>query len=134
MGITLFDTRRRKKSDFIPNDSSLVKIYVCGITPYGPSHLGHARCYIVFDILIRWLKSRGYNIQYVRNFTDIDDKIIAKALEENVEYSVISERYIHEYSKNMRELNVLEPNEEPKVTETIPEIIKLIEINYFLPC
>jgi len=127
VALRLYDTRRRKKEVFAPLNPPEVSMYVCGITPYGPSHLGHARCYIVFDVLFRWLKARGWDVTYVRNYTDIDDKIINAANEEGVEVTEVAERCITSYIEDMDSLNVLRPDYEPRVTETIPEIIAMID-------
>ena len=125
--LRLYDTRRRKKENFVPLTPPKVSMYVCGITPYGPSHLGHARCYVVFDVLFRWLKARGWDVTYVRNYTDIDDKIINTANEEGIKAAEVAERCIASYIEDMDALNVLRPDHEPRVTETIPEIIDMID-------
>jgi cysteinyl-tRNA synthetase len=100
-------------------------MYVCGITAYDLSHIGHARAYITFDIIYRYLRKLGYNVIYVRNFTDIDDKIIKKANEEGMSAGEISSKYIKEYREDMAALSVLNPTYEPRATETIPEMINL---------
>ncbi len=130
----LTNTLSRKKEVFSPNEDKHVKLYVCGITPYDYSHLGHGRAYINFDILVRLLKFLEYKITFVRNFTDIDDKIINKALQEGraqTDFKIIADRYIEAYHKDMYQLNCLEPDYEPRVTQYIEEIItftqKLIE-------
>ena len=86
MVLRIYDTRSRIKKKFIPIVEGEVSIYVCGITPYSPSHLGHARQAISFDIITRWFRKLGFNVIYITNFTDIDDKIIKVALEENVDF------------------------------------------------
>lgn len=128
MALVLFDTRRRGKHAFAPAEPGHVRMYVCGITPYGPSHLGHARCYIVFDVLHRWLEVSGYTVNYVRNFTDIDDKIITSANEYGVDVGQWAQRFIDTYASDMAELQVLGADSEPRVTDTIPQIIELISI------
>ena len=127
MPLRIHDTRRRRKEEFTTLESGKVNMYVCGITPYGPSHLGHARCYVAFDIVHRWLEAKGYDVLYVQNFTDIDDKILVVAEEEGVEFSVVSERYIEAYFSNMDALNVLRADEYPRVTGTIPGIIEMVQ-------
>lgn len=101
-------------------------MYVCGITPYSPSHLGHARCYLAFDVVHRWLEASGYEVDYVQNFTDIDDKILNISESECVDYSVVSNRNIKDYYEVMDSMNVLRADHYPRVTENIPEIIDMI--------
>lgn len=128
MNISLTNTLSRKKELFSPADANKVKLYVCGITPYDYSHLGHGRAYINFDLLVRLLKFLGHNVTFVRNFTDIDDKIINKAIQEGIPdgFRTIAERYIDAYHQDMYQLNCLTPNYEPRVTQYIPEIIDFI--------
>jgi cysteinyl-tRNA synthetase len=102
-------------------------MYVCGITPYSPSHLGHARCYVAFDIVHRWLEAKGYDVTYVQNFTDVDDKIINQANEEGIEFQEVAERNIIDYYSAMDALNVLRADHYPRVSGTIPGIISMIE-------
>ncbi len=123
----IYNTIASSKELFKPINGSKVSMYVCGITAYDLSHIGHARAYITFDIIYRYLKYLGYNVIYVRNFTDIDDKIIKRANEENASVSSISAKYIGEYRKDMDALSVLPPTYEPRATETIKEIIDLIK-------
>ena len=123
--IYIFNTLSLSKERFKPINEDKVLMYVCGITAYDLSHIGHARAYITFDIIYRFLKSAGYNVIYVRNFTDIDDKIIKKANEEKKTTEAVSSKYIDEYHKDMNTLNVLSPSYEPKATETIPEMIEV---------
>ncbi len=107
-----------------------VKLYVCGITPYDFSHIGHGRCYVVFDMIYRYLLFLGYDVQYCRNFTDIDDKLLIKAEKEfgdAFQYGQIAQRYIDAYHQDMKALNCLSPNYEPRVTQTIPQIIAFVE-------
>ena len=103
-----------------------VGIYVCGITPYSPSHIGHARQAIAFDIIVRWLRYSGYKVNHITNFTDIDDKIIAIANDEEVDFLEVANRNIEDYFEVMNLLNVLPADAYPRVTETIPEIISMI--------
>ena len=104
-----------------------VGLYACGITPYSPSHIGHARQAISFDIIVRWLRKRGFAVNYITNFTDVDDKIISAANEEGVDFLEISNRYIEDYFRSMDALNVIRADAYPRVTETIPEIIEMVE-------
>jgi len=101
-------------------------MYVCGITPYTPSHLGHARCYLAFDVVHRWLEASGYDVDYVQNFTDIDDKILAISDAEEVDYSEVANRNIADFYEVMDAMNVLRADSYPRVTETIPEIIDMV--------
>ncbi len=103
-------------------------MYVCGITAYDEAHLGHARAAVVFDVLYRFLKYLGYEVTYVRNFTDVDDKIINRAKKEGRSWREIAEHYIREYREEMRELGVLDPDVEPRATEHIPEMLDLIKV------
>jgi cysteinyl-tRNA synthetase len=104
-----------------------VGIYVCGVTVYDFSHIGHARAAVVFDIIVRYLKHKGYEVTYVRNYTDVDDKIINKAQKQGVDAGTIAERYIEEYDRDMESLKVEKPTVTPRATEHIPEMIGLIE-------
>ncbi len=123
--IYIYNTLSLSKELFKPINKDRVLMYVCGITAYDLSHIGHARAYITFDVIYRYLTKLGYKVIYVRNFTDIDDKIIKKANEENSSVEKISSKYIGEYQKDMNALNVLTPSYEPKATETINEMISL---------
>ena len=97
MVLRIYDTRSRMKKNFTPLLEGEVSIYVCGITPYSPSHLGHARQAISFDIITRWFRKLGFKVTYITNFTDIDDKIIKVALEENIDFQEVSKRNIENY-------------------------------------
>ena len=127
MAIRVFDTRSRKKRKLVTLEEKKVGLYACGITPYSPSHIGHARQAISFDIIVRWLRKRGFEVNYVTNFTDVDDKIIAAANEEGVGFLEISNKYIDDYFESMDALNVGRADAYPRVTETIPEIIEMVE-------
>ncbi|MBU4269352.1 cysteine--tRNA ligase [Candidatus Dependentiae bacterium] len=129
MKLILTNTLTRKKESFVPLKDKNVGMYVCGVTPYADSHIGHGRCYVNFDILFRLLKFLQYDVTYVRNITDIDDKLINKAKEETgniLDYLQISQKYTKNFWNDMQELNNLKPTYEPKVTENIQEIIKFI--------
>jgi cysteinyl-tRNA synthetase len=115
-----------KKEDFIPLHEKKVGMYVCGVTVYDLCHIGHARSAIVFDTIYRYLRYRGYEVTFVRNFTDIDDKIIKRANEEKVDFKTIAERYIGEFNIDMGQLGLEKPSVEPRATEHIPEMIQLI--------
>lgn len=124
----IYNTLTREKEEFIPIEEKKVRMYVCGPTVYNYIHIGNARPAIFFDTVRRYFIYKGYEVNYVQNFTDVDDKIINKAIEEGVDSKEISERYILEYKKDMESLNVLEATYHPKATEEIHEMIKLIEI------
>ncbi|MCH2646331.1 MAG: cysteine--tRNA ligase [Candidatus Thalassarchaeum sp.] len=126
MTLRVSDTRTREKREFSPLNEGRVSMYVCGITPYSPSHLGHARCYLAFDLVHRWLEASGYEVDYVQNFTDIDDKILNISESEGVDFSVVSNRNIDDYFEVMDAMNVLRADHYPRVTETISEIIDMI--------
>jgi cysteinyl-tRNA synthetase len=127
MSLRIYNTLKGKKEEFVPVNKDKVGIYVCGPTVYDTSHIGHARSVVVFDTVFRWFKYLGYEVSYVRNFTDVDDKIIKKSNETGEECSTITEKYIKEFHNEMDALNVLRPDVEPKATEHIDHIIKFIE-------
>ena len=125
--IKIYNTQIRRKEVFTPLAGNSVRMYVCGVTVYDLSHVGHARSAIVFDVIRRYLTFLGYQVRFVKNFTDVDDRIIRRAIEEGVPAAVISERYIEEYRKDMAALGVGAADEEPKATEHIVDMIALIE-------
>jgi cysteinyl-tRNA synthetase len=104
-----------------------VKMYVCGVTPYSESHLGHAMCYIIFDTLRRYLEFRGFKIKHVQNYTDIDDKLIARAEREGLPMADVAERYIKEFEHDIAELNIQPAHVYPRATEEVPAIIDMIK-------
>ncbi|MBE5923556.1 MAG: cysteine--tRNA ligase [Lachnospiraceae bacterium] len=124
----IYNTLTRTKQDFVPINDGKVGIYVCGPTVYDYIHIGNARPMIVFDTLRRYLLYKGYDVNYVSNFTDVDDKIIKRANEEGVPSSEISERFIAEVKKDMKDLNVMEATTHPKATEEIPDMIEMIKV------
>lgn len=124
----LYNTLTRKKEEFIPLTDGEVKIYACGPTVYNYIHIGNSRPLCVFDVLRRYLEYIGYNVTFVQNFTDVDDKIIKKAVEENNDFLTVSKKYIEEYKKDSKGLNVKEATFHPKATENIDEIINIITI------
>ena len=128
--LKLTNTLTGMKEPFNPIQQSRVKMYVCGITPYAASHVGHGRCYVTFDLLYRVLLFLGYQVTYCRNFTDIDDKLINKAekeLGDPLRYKEIANRFIAAYHADMRALNCSSPNYEPRVTDHIQDIITFVE-------
>ncbi|MFQ5830550.1 MAG: cysteine--tRNA ligase [Candidatus Methylomirabilia bacterium] len=127
MALKIYNTLTRTKEEFVPLAPGEARIYVCGVTVYDLAHVGHARSALVFDVIQRYLRYKGYRVRYVKNFTDVDDKIIKRAQEEGVPASGLAERYIEEYRKDMAALGVQEPDVEPKATEHIPQMIRLVE-------
>lgn len=129
MGINMkvFNTLSRQKEEFVPLQEGKVSMYVCGPTVYNLIHIGNARPMIIFDTARRYMEHKGYEVNYVSNFTDVDDKIIKKANEEGVDPSVISERYIAECRKDMEALNVKEATTHPKATQEIDGMIEMIQ-------
>lgn len=116
-----------KLEEFIPLEENKVKMYVCGPTVYDKAHLGHARCYITWDVLYRYLKFLGYNATYCRNVTDVDDKILKKADIQGVEPEVITKEFYDSFSASMKGLNCLKPDIEPRATKTIGEMIAMVK-------
>ena len=123
----IFNTLTRRREEFVPLRPPEVRMYICGITVYDLCHIGHARSVIVFDVIQRYLRFRGYRVTFVRNFTDVDDKIIRRAGQEGVEAHVVSERYIEEFRRDMEAIGVRAADLEPKATEHIPQMVSLIE-------
>jgi cysteinyl-tRNA synthetase len=126
MAIRVYNTLTGQKEELVPLRAGHIGLYVCGVTVYDHAHLGHARSYIAFDAIYRHLRHRGYDVTYVRNFTDCDDKIIRRANELGVPAEEVSERYIDSFRTDAEALGLAPPNVEPKVTEHIPEILGLI--------
>ena len=117
----------RRKEEFVPLTPGKVKMYVCGPTVYNLIHIGNARPMIVFDTVRRYFEYKGYEVQYVSNFTDVDDKIIKRALEEGVDARVISDRYIEECKKDMASLNVKPATVHPQATQEIDGMLSMIQ-------
>ncbi len=123
----IYNTLSKRKEDFVPLEEGKVKMYVCGPTVYNLIHIGNARPMIVFDTVRRYMEHKGYEVNFVSNFTDVDDKIIKQAIAEGVEASVISERYIAECKKDMQAMNVKPATTHPKATEEICGMLDMIE-------
>ena len=121
----LYNTLARGKMEFTPLRPGQVFLYVCGITAYDLCHIGHARSAVVFDVLVRYLRSQGLDVTFIRNFTDVDDKIIRRANELGLESSDVAEKYIQEFYVDMDRLNILRADIEPRCTEHIPEMIEV---------
>ena len=126
--IKIFNTFTSKKENFKPITEKHVKMYVCGMTVYDDCHVGHARVLIVFDLIYRWFLNSGYDVTYVRNITDIDDKIIKKSNDEGCHFKELTARYIESMQEDSKVLNIIPPTFQPKATEAISSMIKMISI------
>jgi cysteinyl-tRNA synthetase len=127
MIVSIYNTKSGKKEPFSPLEKGHIKLYVCGITAYDYCHIGHARSTLVFDMIVRYLRYRGFKVTYVRNFTDIDDKIIKRAQEQHTTTEELANRFIEAFQEDMKSLGNEPPTMEPKATENIPEIIAMIK-------
>jgi cysteinyl-tRNA synthetase len=123
----LYNSLTRTKEQFVPIQPKKIGMYVCGITVYDHCHIGHARSMVCFDVIVRYMRSQGYEVNFVRNITDIDDKIIVRANERGIPIDELTAHYIAAMHEDMRALNILPPNHEPRATEHIDSIIHLIE-------
>jgi len=123
----IYNTKLQKKVKLCSLTPKKIKIYVCGVTVYNDCHIGHARTYVAFDTIIRFLEYSGYEVEYVRNITDIDDKIIKQALVENVDFTEITQRYIQSMQEDFALLGLQAPTHEPLATDYVPQMISLIE-------
>ena len=128
MTLKIYNTQTRRLEPFVPLLPGIVTMYCCGVTVYDYCHLGHARSYIVWDLVRRYLQWQGYEVTYVQNFTDIDDKILKRAQQEGVSMADISQRFIADYFADIRPLNVMDADEYPRVTDNIPGIQQLIQV------
>jgi len=124
--LKIYNTYTNKKEEFKPIEPNKVRMYVCGMTVYDLCHLGHARVLVVFDMVTRYFKSQGYDVNYVRNVTDIDDKIIARANENGEDFNDLTNRFIEAMHEDSAALGVLPPDEEPRATASMDDIIKMI--------
>jgi cysteinyl-tRNA synthetase len=127
MALKIFNTLSGEKEEFVPLKAGEVRMYVCGVTVYDSAHIGHARSLLTFDVIYRYLNFLGYDVRFVRNFTDVDDKIIKKANEEGVSSETITARYIKEFYRDAEAIGLLQPAVEPRATSHVPEIIALIQ-------
>jgi len=127
MALKIFNTLSGEKDEFVPLTPGRVRMYVCGVTVYDSAHLGHCRFLITFDVIYRYLRFLGFDVTYVRNFTDVDDKIIKRANEEQVSWETITQRYIGEFHQDGEALGLFAPSVEPLATQHIAEIIDIIE-------
>ncbi len=127
MPIIIYNTKTKKKDALVPLIPGQVSMYVCGVTVYDDCHLGHARSALTFDMIRRYLEFSGYQVTYVRNFTDIDDKILNRAKQEDVPWHEISERYIQNFYRDMGALGITRPSAEPRATEHMQDILHMVE-------
>ena len=127
MALRVYNTLTGNKDVFVPLEPGKVGMYVCGVTVYDYCHIGHARANVVFDVIYRYLSYSGYDVTYVRNYTDIDDKIINRANKEGLDYRVIADQYIKAFDEDMERLGLAKPTVEPKATDHIGNIIAVIE-------
>lgn len=125
--LKVYNTMSRQKEPFKPLEEGKVSIYCCGVTPYNHPHIGNARPFVTWDVIRRYFSSKGYQVRYIQNFTDVDDKIIRTAKEEGLSWSDISGRYIKAYFEAMDALNVRHADVYPRVSETIPDIIRMVQ-------
>ena len=126
MTLSVYNTMGSRKEPFVPLVPGRIRMYVCGVTVYDLCHIGHARANVAFDIIVRYLRHTGYDVTYIRNFTDIDDKILRRAAEEGSDYLAVSTKYIKAFHEDFDLLGLLRPDVEPKATEHIPEIVALV--------
>ena len=127
MSLRIYNTLTRQKEPFVPLVPGQVSMYVCGITPYDVSHIGHARSALVFDVVVRYLRFRGYQVAFVKNYTDVDDKIIARANQLQISIEDLADRYIKSYEDDMAKLGIEPPTRAPRATQHIPGMVALIE-------
>jgi len=126
MALTIYNTLTRSKESFTPIEPGKVRMYVCGMTVYDYCHLGHARVLVAFDVITRYLRARGYEVTYVRNITDIDDKILRRAAENGEPYTALTTRFINAMHEDEKRLGVLRPTHEPRATQHIDDMYALI--------
>ena len=125
--LNIYNSLTRRKEDFVPIEPGRVRMYVCGMTVYDDCHLGHARMLLAFDMVFRWLMASGYDVTYVRNITDVDDKIIARAAQNGEPIGALTERMIASLHRDTARLLMLPPTYEPRATEHVPGMVRLIE-------
>lgn len=125
--LQIYNTLNRQKEEFVPITPGSIGMYVCGVTVYDLCHIGHARTFVSFDMIVRYLRYRGFKVKFVRNITDIDDKIIKRANEKGIDAKELAEHFINEMYQDFDKLNIARPDVEPRATENIPEIIALVQ-------
>jgi cysteinyl-tRNA synthetase len=124
--LRIYNSLSREKQDFVPIRPGEVRMYVCGITVYDYCHLGHARMMVAFDVVQRWLRASGFKVTYVRNITDIDDKIIKRAVENRETIGELTARFIRAMDEDIGALGVQKPEHEPRATEYVPQMLEMI--------
>ncbi len=127
MSLTIYSTLSKKQEEFKPIESGHVKMYVCGVTVYDYCHIGHGRTFVAFDVIRRWMEASGLKVTFVRNVTDVDDKIIRRAHERNVSIDELTEEFTRAMQEDMQALGCLAPTQEPRATQFIPDMLKLVE-------
>ena len=123
----IFNSQTGKKEELVPLDGEQVRMYICGMTVYDDTHIGHARTFLCFDLIVIYLSVAGYKVKYIRNITDVDDKIIARAKELNVNAVELTDKYIASMQEDFDDLGMIIPDSEPRATDNIDSIISLIE-------
>ena len=123
----LYNSFSRTMEDFTPIEEGKIRLYVCGMTVYDNAHIGHARAMVVFDAFVRYLRYRNWDVNFVRNFTDVDDKIIRRAAEQGMEPMALAEKYIRHFQRDAENLGLIEPDSEPRVSTSIPDIVDMIQ-------
>ncbi|HEX5499861.1 MAG TPA: class I tRNA ligase family protein, partial [Thermomicrobiales bacterium] len=126
-GLRVYNTLTRQKEPFTTIEPGVVRMYVCGVTPYDSAHVGHGMSMTVFDIIRRYLEHRGYRVRHIQNFTDIDDKIIARANREGIDPAALTEQLIAQWHAETKELNALPATSYPRATQEIGPIVQMIE-------
>ena len=124
----IFNSQTGKKEELVPIDGEQVRMYICGMTVYDDTHIGHARTFLCFDLIVRYLRKSGYKVNYIRNITDVDDKIIARAKELNIDAGELTDKYIASMQEDFKNLGMIDPDLEPRATNNIDSIISLIQI------
>ena len=123
----IFNTLSGKKDNFEPLEGNKVRMYICGMTVYDDTHIGHARTFVSFDIIVRYLRSAGYEVNYIRNITDVDDKILERSKELGITPFELTQKYIQSMNQDFSTLKMIEPDSEPRATDNIDSIISLIK-------
>ena len=123
----IFNSQTGKKEKLVPLDGEKIRMYICGMTVYDDTHIGHARTFLCFDLIVRYLRNSGYKVNYIRNITDVDDKIINRAKELNVDATELTDKYIASMQEDFNDLGMISPDLEPRATDNIESIISLIE-------
>jgi cysteinyl-tRNA synthetase len=125
--VKIFNSQTGKKEKLVPLDGEKIRMYICGMTVYDDTHIGHARTFLCFDLIVRYLRNSGYKVNYIRNITDVDDKIINRAKELNVDATELTDKYIASMQEDFNDLGMISPDLEPRATDNIESIISLIE-------